>query len=510
MKKKKILPVISAVLLCTTLTACGYESRPTLEVKPLEKTSETTYPKELEKFYTQKIEWKTCEDSKEFECTKIIAPLDYENSNGKTITLEAKRSKAENPIGTLFLNPGGPGGSGMEFVETFYTYLASETVVNTYDIVGFDPRGVGKSSPVKCLTDEELDEKRYESQPATDEESVKESIVENNELAEKCEKTSGDIYKYINTISVAKDLDIWRHLVGDNYLNYFGYSYGTSLGATYIELFPNNTGRMVLDGVVDTQLSLAELNVQQAKGFEIALKGFANNCIESKSCPIKGDDPETVAKEIMKIVEALGDKGIESEGRFLNSSLAFEGIAAGLYNEAMHENIQEGLHQLIEDKNPKILLELADQMAGRGEDGHYDNSNEALQTIDYLDYSKESLSDEEYKKLDEQILKEAPLVGKYFLNQGKIATYWPIKGERVRGVSAEPKHKVLIIGTDGDPATPYEMAVNVAKDIENSYLLTWKQFTHGAYGGGSHCIQDIVDNYLLTGVLPKEANKVCK
>ncbi|QPK94131.1 alpha/beta fold hydrolase [Actinomyces sp. zg-332] len=511
MKKYNVLQLFIAISLCFSLTACSYQSRPNAEVKSLESASKTSFPKELKKFYTQKINWTSCDDKSSAECAKIIAPLNYDDPSGKTITLEAKKIKGKNPIGTLFVNPGGPGGSGIEFVSIYANGLASNSVSDSYDIVGFDPRGVGKSTPVKCFTDKEMDKYREESKPSVIDKSHEENVKDVQDYAAKCEKTSGDIYKYINTISVAKDLDIWRHLVGDNFLNYFGYSYGTSVGATYIDLFPNNTGRIVLDGVVDTQISSAELQYSQAKGFENALNAFSKDCIEGKICPFKADTPEEVSKQIIELLDNLGDEGLKSEdGRSVNTSIALQGIVAGLYNSDAYPVVREALEELIDLKKVDKLLSLADQLSGRDEKGHYDNSNEALQTVNNLDYSLENLTDEEYKEFDAKIMKDAPNIGKFFVAQAELIRYWPVKVPRVQGVKAEPKHKILIVGTEGDPATPYEMAVNVAKDINNSYLLTWKNFTHGAYGAGSSCIQSTVDKYLLTGKLPKKSGLVCE
>ena len=512
MKKRNVLQVFIAIGLCASLTACSFQSRPDVEVKPLKNTTKTTYPKELKKFYTQKIEWSDCGDKSGDECTKINAPLDYNDPNGKTITLHAKRVKGKDPIGTLFINPGGPGGSGVEFAEVFGHSLASDAITNNYDIVGFDPRGVGKSTPVKCFTDKELDKYREEAEAVISHKSHEENIKEIQDYGQRCQKMSGDIYKNVDTISAAKDLDIWRHLVGDNYLNYFGYSYGTSLGAAYINLFPNNTGRLVLDGVVDTNVDLAYLQYTQAVGFEKALLGFAKDCIKSKECPLKGTTPEEVSKQVIDLIESLdnGEGLVSEDGRHVKSSIAYKGLIAALYNPKAYHLIRQALEQLITLKRPDGLLAFDDELSGRDEKGRYDNSSEAFNTIDSLDYSTDNLSDDEYKKIDDKIMKDAPIVGKFFTEQAELIKYWPVKKPRFRGVKTEPKHKILIVGTIGDPATPYPMAESVAKEIKNSYLLSWKNLSHGAYGGDSTCVQKTVDEYLLTGKVPAKQGLICK
>lgn len=519
MKRITVKTIIMLIVGMLILTGCSFQSRPENDVKPLQslEKNDKNYDLILKKYYTQKIKWEKCDKNlaSKQDCAKIKVPLNYEDPNGKTITLIAKRYKATNPIGTLFVNPGGPGGSGYNFVDYYVQALVSPEIKENYNIVGFDPRGVGKSTPLDCYSDKDLDkirqEKKVPSIPLNSQNIMTEAEKEINDFKDKCEKKTGNLYKYMDTISAAKDLDIWRHLVNDKYLNYFGYSYGTSLGATYIGLFPNRVGRMVLDGVVDTQKTYADLNIEQAVGFEKALNAFSKYCAKSSRCPIKDKNFENISRKIVDVIDSLGDQGITAkDGRKVNSSVAFEAVASGLYSQDSYPDIESALSELIVTKQVDELQAMSDNLAGRDSSGRYDNSTEAFIAIDSSDYSKEVMNDQEIAQYNEKVLQKAPIVGKFFIGSMEQLRYWPTKNDRVKAIVKEPKHKVLIVGTSGDPATPYDMAVDASKNIRNSYLLTWNSFTHGAYGAGSKCISNVVDKYLLSGQLPEEKNKKCK
>lgn len=517
MNKKRIL-ITSFVLVATILTGCtGFDSRPNAKTVALPKVAEQPYDPALKSFYEQKIKWEKCSDDRNSQCADIKAPLNYNEPDGEQITLSARKIQASgNKIGTLFINPGGPGGSGKEFAIPFQGRMASAALSGGYDIVGFDPRGVGDSTPVKCLSDKEIDTFREDDSSVDSAETAPKDLDKMADFSQSCVNNSGEIVKYMDTVSTAKDLDIWRHLVKDPQLNYLGFSYGTSLGEAYIALFPHSVGRMVLDGVVDNRASADQLSYYQAVGFENAFKAFSDYYKEYAYPEDTKVTAEQVAQDIMDFIESLGDKGMSGKGdmkkRRLNTSIAFSGLATGLYNEEQWPDLESALNAAIVEKNPNALIALSDMSAGRNEDGKYDNSFEAFYAINNLDYATDEVDPQTEIENNKIILQDAPLTGKFFLNSQLYTNAWKMKSVNQGKLVPEtqPDNKIMIVGTTGDPATSYEMAQAVHKQISNSYLLTWENFTHCAYGNGSACIQKAVDNYLLRGEFPKQDNLQCK
>ena len=215
-------------------------------------------PEELRSFYSQEVSWTACEGK--LQCAKIKVPVDYSKPDGDSIEIAALKMPATgNKTGSLLVNPGGPGGSGYDFVKDAGATNISSEVRSSYDLVGFDPRGVKRSSPVTCLTDQERDASRAKSYDLSSDAGLSEAIADNKATAAKCAEKTGPLLAHVDTVSAAKDMDILRAVVNDAKLNYLGYSYGTFLGSTYASLFPDNVGRMVLDGALDPSLSNEEL-----------------------------------------------------------------------------------------------------------------------------------------------------------------------------------------------------------------------------------------------------------
>ncbi len=233
-------------------------------------------PAELRSYYTQQVDWTACEA--DFECAKIKVPLDYSKPDGDSIEIAALKlsTKGSSKKGSLLVNPGGPGGSGYDFVRDAGTTHFSEKLRANYDIVGFDPRGVKRSAPVTCLTDQERDASRAKIYDLDTDAGLAETLADNKAIAAKCEEKTGPVLGHIDTVSAAKDLDILRAVLNDTKLNYLGFSYGTFLGSTYASLFPDNVGRMVLDGAMDPSLSYEELTSGQAKAFEKAIRAYVD------------------------------------------------------------------------------------------------------------------------------------------------------------------------------------------------------------------------------------------
>src|SRR5690625_5299487 len=280
------------------------------------------------------IEWEDCD--KRYECGTLEVPMDYDDPDGDVFTLALGRRAAANPnerIGALPIYPGGPGGSGLRMLESIGLYFTEE-VMSRYDVIGFDPRGVGASEPVvKCLTDAERDERRALTFDIETEEGMDAFLAEAAAYAEKCSENTGPGLGFIDTVSAASDMDIIRSAVGDEQLHYVGYSYGTFLGATYAELFPDKVGRLVLDGALDPSLTYEEVGAGQAMGFDRALRAFLEYCLDRVSCPLDGDVDSTL-DGLADFLESLDDHPLSAMGddREVTGDFAFSGLIITLYS----------------------------------------------------------------------------------------------------------------------------------------------------------------------------------
>jgi len=251
----------------------------------------------LAKYENQNLAWATCYES--FECTDLLVPVDYADLTIGTFKIAVLRYKAQdqkNRIGSLIVNPGGPGGSGVDYAYNA-EYVFDPDVLDRYDIVGFDPRGVNRSAPIECLTDEETDASyASDAKPDTQEELDK-SIADSKDFINKCQDANEFLTHY-STAEAARDMDILRAALGDKKLNYFGKSYGTYLGTLYAQFFPEKVGRMILDGALDPNISILEQNISQAVGFDKALDAFLADCAKQDDCPLPKNKQEATAKII--------------------------------------------------------------------------------------------------------------------------------------------------------------------------------------------------------------------
>ncbi|MBR5950854.1 MAG: alpha/beta fold hydrolase [Actinomycetaceae bacterium] len=461
-------------------------------------------PAGLEDFYSQDVQWYDCEDA---ECAEVTAPLDYENpGNGKTVTLALTRHKAQvESVGTIFVNPGGPGASGISYADSVAKSWSS-SLLGSFDIVGWDPRGVGESTAVDCLTDAELDEAISAWSDFMTDEGLAESEREAVEIAGKCQANSGDILPYIGTVSTARDLDMLRHLVGDPRLYYYGASYGTSIGATYADLFPQNTGRLVLDGAVDLSVSTAESDYLQVMGFERAARKYVEQC--KKNCPLTGSDDEKM-RQIQTFLDSLDKDPLPTSDpeRPLTKTLAVYGIILPLYI-SQYDSLSMALDQAINDGDGSLLLYLSDQYNSRNDDGSYgDNSNEAFWAINCADYLPTSA---DKARENAQRLENDSLAFGSALSGTDICEAWSYHPQSNPKVPvAKGAAPILVVGTENDPATPYEWAQGLSSQLESGHLLTWEGGEgHVAFTRGSECIDTTIEDFFLTGEI-FDGDKTC-
>lgn len=513
MVKHKLSMLVAIVFTaCLMLSACSVGSKSDTRVTP-STSSETNsldgedavIPAGLERYYQQKVSWVPCQESdlKDYQCARVKVPLDYSDTQKEDIELALARSRASGKrLGSLLINPGGPGGSGVDLIKNSED-MFSEQVFSTFDVVGFDPRGVSRSHPIECTTDAQKDESLAESLDLGTAAGRERSIADMKEFAQRCQEKNGDLARYLDTVSAARDLDILRAVLGDKKLSYLGYSYGSFLGTTYAQLFPKNVGRLVLDGILDGSYSYGEVSMAQAKGFEAAFGNFAAWCArEGKDCPWK--DTQAGIKQLKQFFSAADASPIPTNdsARPLNGALAFGAAVGMLYYETLYPSLLEGLQAALKGDGAP-LLKISDLFNQRGVDGKFENNAlDAFIAINGADYPVEG-TQKEWDQRGQKLVRDFPLMGSSMAYGEYALAAWPwestAKREKVKIVGAQP---ILLVGNTDDPATPYEMAQSVHRQIPNSRLVTWKSYSHTAYGLGSECVAETVDKYLVGGVLP--------
>ncbi|MGW0935520.1 alpha/beta hydrolase [Streptomyces sp. NPDC002666] len=447
-----------------------------------------------------------------WECSFMDAPLDYAEPEGDTIELALVRAKAideKKRIGSLIFNFGGPGASGVATLPAFGTEY--DKLRTRYDLVSFDPRGVGRSAGVECEDDAQLDA-RYEGDGTPDDAAEEKAFTEDTKAyAAACEKNSGKELPFVGTTNAARDMDLMRQVLGDDKLYYFGISYGTELGGVYAHLFPKNVGRSVLDAVVDPTEDAEQSSLGQAEGFQLALDNFAADCADrGDACKLPGATAEEVEQGVSGLLDRLEKKPVPGIGsRKLTQTQATTGIASALYSKETWPLLEQGVDEA-DGGNGALLLALADSLNGRSEDGRYDNSAAANTAINCAD-SKERFTLDETKEKLPAFHDASPVFGDY-LGWGLMAcTGWPVAGAwDTPDVSAEGAAPVLVIGNTGDPATPYAGAKAMAEELGEGVgvEMTYKGEGHGAYNSGNACVQKAVGGYLLDGKVP-DAGTVC-
>jgi len=422
--------------------------------------------KDLAGYYNQKLNWRTCFG--EFECANLSVPLDYSNLRKPAIHIAVIKLPAQNKQGSLVVNPGGPGASGVDYAYG-KTDVVGREVLNNFDLVGFDPRGVARSAPIDCLTDKETD--AYYASIIETEKSAK-------AFAEKCLAKNPNL-KFMSTENVARDLDVLRSALGESKLNFLGSSYGTYIGTLYLDLFPKSSGRFVLDGAIDPMVNGEDQIIDQAKGFDTLVADFEKY---SGSSLINYFD---------------NFKNIKGrEGRVLTESLALYAVAAAMYEPSKGFPKLKAALADYEKGKPKKLFELADAYTGRKSDGsYYSNEAESLDVITCLDWPNSG----------EIIDTSASFFGRYLKSSNLVCKYLP-KAKQPK-INIE-KGNVLIVSTTNDPATPYKWAVGLNKLIPGSKLISLKSNGHTGHNRGSKCVDGAVNNFLINGQIPQE-NLVC-
>jgi pimeloyl-ACP methyl ester carboxylesterase len=451
----------------------------------------------LARFYGQRLSWHACRNG--FQCTTLTVPLDYSAPHGQTIGIAVIRKLSSGThLGSLIVNPGGPGGSGVDFVAQDAGAFSGLT--DHYDLVSFDPRGVGQSHPVRCLTSAQLDT-FIDADPApTTRAQLANSVALAKQFANACFAKNGDFLEHIATIDQARDMDVLRAAVGDSKLTYYGASYGTYLGAKYAQLFPTHIRAMVLDGALDPSVPATEENRIQAGGFQTNLDDFVTSCVGGSSCPL-GSSESTALATIHGLETGLTARPISVGGRTLGGGEFFEGLAAGLYSPTDWPQLAEAIAAARQGSGAAMLL-FADSLTGRNSDGSYSNLVESNTAINCIDRpSPRAVS--AYVSAARTAATTAPDFGAAIEYGALACAFWKVPPvETPHPVHAVGSPAILVIGTTRDPATPYVWAQSLAKQLSKGVLLSFDGDGHTAALRGDGCVDTAVHDYLESLTVP--------
>ncbi|WP_155059971.1 alpha/beta hydrolase [Streptomyces blattellae] len=471
---------------------------------------------DLTRFYRQKVVWTKCESKsmpKDLQCGKVTVPLDYAKPKSGTLDLALARYRATGESrGSVVLNFGGPGGPGVpelafggdEFME----------LTDGYDVVSFDPRGVGRSSPVSCgdAADAASEAMDTDTDLTDDPQSVLRQL---KQAATQCAKHSGPVLPHIGTVDASRDLDVIRQALGDKKLNYLGFSYGTRLGAVYAAQFPDKVGRLALDGVDTLTEPLTEQALVGAQGQQTALDAFVAWCAEGDvACPL-GTDSRTARENVVTLVESLDEDPVPTDfGDSFTGQDLVAALSQALYSKDMWPTLERAIASLVEDGDARGLLALTGGGLARGDDGDltdeedvpFDNLPAALMAINCADDPDRPTADwitRNLGRLRTEYEKASPVFGEYRLTE-VLMCYGRPKGtdfirKQVRDVDTP---RMLLVGTRGDPATPYRWTTETARRLGSSaVVLDNRGEGHTGYAS-SECVHEKVDDFLLYGSLP--------
>ena len=439
------------------------------------------------------------------QCGKLAVPVDYTKPSGDSATMALIRFPATGAkIGSLVINPGGPGESGVQAAVSMADTLPPP-IRERFDLVGFDPRGVANSSPaVWCNSDADND--RLRADPEVDYSPAGVAHIEQltKEFVARCVNKMGtDFLANVGTANVAKDLDALRAGLGDATLTYLGYSYGTRIGSAYAEAYPQHVRAMVLDGAVDPNADPIEANIQQAAAFQKAFNDYAADCAKAPDCPL-GTDPTKAVDVYKGLVDPLvADPAKTADPRGLSYSDAIVATILPLYSPGLWRHLTDGLKELVDGRGDTMLA-LADLYMGRDAKGHYTNSTDARVAVNCVDQPPVTDRAKAIEQ-DRRSREVAP-----FMSYGDFTGYapldtcafWPVPPTSTpHPISAHGLPPVLVISTTRDPATPYQAGVDLAKQLGGA-LLTFDGTQHTVALQGNACVDAIVTRYLVDQTAP--------
>ncbi|MGA9874020.1 MAG: alpha/beta hydrolase [Rhodococcus sp. (in: high G+C Gram-positive bacteria)] len=529
MELTRVRVVVAGVVVAAMLSGCtsdgpagGDSSAPTGSATGGSVAGESTppgagaIPDGLSRYYTQDVAWESCESYNtdgtvlggSIECGRVTVPLDYDDPGGETVTVAMSRSRASGErIGSVLFNPGGPGSSGLYTA----TQAESTAVAERFDRIGFDPRGIGASTPaVRCLTTDQVNRERAEPDIFVTPEGIADSEEQHRRYAADCvERTGVDVLAHVGTREVVRDMDVIRSVLGDEKLTYVGYSYGTRIGTAYAETFPGNVRAMILDGALDPEQTPIDEAVAQGAAFQAAFDGFAADCAQTDACAL-GSEPADANVRFRELVDPLIDRpAATTDPRGLSYDDALTGVQQALYSQSLWRVLRVGLTELEEGRGD-TLLRLADAYTGRLDDGSYSNLDDAFNAIRCMD-DPPTTDRTEAGEADRRYREAAP-----FLDDGRgtgqapldLCAFWPIPNSgNPHTIVADGIPKLVVVSTTFDPATPYEAGVELARQLDAD-LVTFDGTQHTVAFSGENCVDEPLVRYLVD-LTPTGNDLVC-
>jgi pimeloyl-ACP methyl ester carboxylesterase len=459
-------------------------------------------PATLAGFYAQRLTWTPCHAY--FQCARLWVPFDYARPGGRDFSLPVIKLPAARPaerIGALVFNPGGPGASGVQYTLAARTAEFTQEIRDRFDIVGFDPRGVGDSVPaVRCDETGQAGGPFYATPATAAELAADESSTQN--YVQACVRGAGALLPYLGTPSVARDMDVLRAALGQSRLTYLGLSAGTALGASYVQQFPRQVRAIVLDGAVDPRTSGLDVNIAQAQGFTVAFDEFLAWCASQRACPLPSSVPQAT-QQVLRLITGANNHPLATtgyNGQRADGDTVRTAIEASLYAKSWWPDLEAALGWALRGDGTDVAT-LANSLSQDNTNGSHGNFSDANIAIGCLD-SPWPKSVAAYQAAAARAARAWPLFGSAFVWSGLTCAYWPVPGHQVltgtTSGAASGVPPVLVVGEVRDPATPYAGAVAMARWLPTGVLLGWNGAGHTSYLRGSSCVDNAVDAYLIT------------
>ncbi len=490
---------------CTSGDGTDEDATPSATTAPAEPTAEP-------------IEWTDCNELLQpllagrpgsergltFECGQVTVPISYDEPGGERLPLRLVRAVHPGQterIGSLLVNPGGPGASGLDAALGLALTLP-EDVLRRFDLVGFDPRGVATSSPVECIPDETKDRITAAEPQPTSAEQLDDVFALDREVAEGCAERyeSPAALGAFNTVDTARDMDLLRQALGEEQLTYLGYSYGTTLGSTYAELFPDRVRAFVLDAAVDPDADRRAAAEASAAGLEAGFDAFAQNCTSLiAGCPLTADPRAFLDQLMLTASQSPIPSSEPGETRQATTGVIHTAVQAALYDTRTWPQLSQALAKAAFNDSAG-LFSLADSYNGRLEDGSYSNLLDANRAINCAD-TEEQFESDEVRALAAEWDARYPLFGAGAAASLYTCTPWEADRTPLPERDAEGSAPILVVGNAGDPVTPLPGSVELAEDLTAGVLLTWQGQGHTSYPK-NQCVNDAVNAYLIDLTVP--------
>lgn len=450
-------------------------------------------------FPVEPIVWKDCgtEEVPNVKCARLAVPYDYDNPGIGSFSLNMKKRPADKPKqskGSLLVNRGGPGAESASMAPDAQFYF-TQTILDHFDIIAFDPRGVGNTTPhVDCVDQYDT---YFTSDATADTPEERQKLIDDaTAFAAECQKKSGEILPYISTKASATDMDTIRRALGEDKVSYFGFSYGSELGATWVSLFPETVRAAVFDGASDPNATYLQAGLDQAAGFERQLNSFFADCAKRTTCAIHNNGkPAALFDELMRRLDR--DPLFVADDRTLvTQTVGYTAAVDAMYSDALWPTFAEAIQAATDPKTPDGtgLLALYDDYYQRQPDGSYDNLLEAFTAISCLDDRGDTSPDAVDAHL-EDFLRVAPRLGGFFAS-GYTCALWPVESAPRQPITGIGNIPIVVVGTTGDAATPLESSRKMAAALSDGRLIVVMQDQHTGYGT-SECVNTLVDNYLV-------------